>query len=313
MMGRYDAEIDKYFAGDVHSRAIAQAFAEHFEGKAFSDRLIPAMLRESAAVNARILAGEISPEAGRELIASLASENYGLPPHVISNTRTWFDQVSTELAEQGILSQDENAEPVSAEPPGPHDRLIARLFAPADRPAAAAIAKAMAANPQIANRAEALLTELARPTDMNPQQSYAFIHDFAQKIGLPPALVAGILDASSAPTEVEHDAAVLHELTGDLSPRARHLNRVAEREAAQKDVAKGFAAMRAEPGTADWKWYWKEGGAEAYRAALEVTLVEPPPTMPTAALPAAPAPEPEPAAPTAAAPVAPPVQPAGAP
>src|SRR5260370_10799185 len=169
-MGRFDAEIDKYFPGDIHSRAIAQAFVERFEGQPFAERAIPAMLQEGAAVNARILAGELSPQAGRELLTSLATEGYGLPAHVVAEGRAWLDDVGADLAEQGIVPQD--AEPQTADVSGPRSDLITKLFAPQDRAAAAALAKALDAHPQSASRTEALLHEISLTADIQPQPAY---------------------------------------------------------------------------------------------------------------------------------------------
>jgi hypothetical protein len=80
---------------------------------------------------------------------------------------------------------------------------------------------------------------------------------------------------------------------GEISPWAQNAHRVAEREAAQKEVKKWEAAMRAEPGSAEWKSYWKDGGDSAYRDALQRSMVEPPtmpPAMPAAEAPPAAAP-----------------------
>jgi hypothetical protein len=298
----YNHLIDRLFTSPA-DRAIAQAFADGHAGQPFSERAIPAMLNEAAQINARIINGELSPQQGRELLISTAVEGYGLPPQIVEQGKSFLDKTLAQFAEGEAAP-----EPVSAEPPGPHDRLIQKLFVPADRPEAAAIAKAMEAHPQFADRTGALLTELAKPTDgKSPDEAYAYISSFAESIGIPSYIVTSVLDAGTGPAEAAHDAAVLHELVGDLTPRAQHAQRVAEREAAQKDIVRIQALMNAPPGSAEWKQYWHgEVGAKTqqeYRAALEASLVEPP----TAAPPTAPAPAPA-AAPAAPAP-APAVEP----
>jgi hypothetical protein len=78
-MGHYSALIDRLFSSPS-DRAIAESFADRFAGSPFADRIIPAMLQEGAQVNARIAAGELTPQAGRDLMMSMASDGYGLPP-----------------------------------------------------------------------------------------------------------------------------------------------------------------------------------------------------------------------------------------
>jgi hypothetical protein len=291
----YEELIDRLFSTPI-DRALATGFVQRFEGQPFADRVISTVLREAAAANARVLAGELTPAQGRDLVVSLASEGAGIPPHIVADGMAWFDDVSAELAQQ---ADGEDAEPRGAEPPGPHADTIRRLFAPQERAAAAALAKALDAHPESASRTEAILHEISRTTGMSPEESYRYISSFAESIGVPSHLVTSALDAISAPAERAHEAEVTRELVGDLTPAARHAHVVAAREAAQKDVAKYESMMRAPEGSAEWRGCWKDNNAQmAYRAALEASLVEPP-AMPLAAPPAAPAPAPEPPAPAA--------------
>jgi hypothetical protein len=294
-MGRFDAEIDKYFGNDAASRAIAQAFADHFENHPFSARAIPAMLQESAAINAKILAGEMSSIQGRELLFSTAVEGYGLPPQIVSAGQAWFDEIAAQQAD----GEPAAPEPRGAEPPGPHSDLIRRLFAPEERAAVRSLVSVMSREPQLQSRIAPLLHEISKSTDLGPQASYDLIADWMKSTGWPSYLIDSTLDAISAPAVAAHDAAVLHELVGDLSPRAQNAQRVAEREAAQKDIVRIQALMNAPPGSAEWKQYWHgEAGAKTqqeYRAALEASLVEPPAALPVEApapAPAAPVPAP---------------------
>jgi hypothetical protein len=41
--------------------------------------------------------GELSQQAGRELMASLAPENYGLPAHVVADGQAWFADMTAQL------------------------------------------------------------------------------------------------------------------------------------------------------------------------------------------------------------------------
>jgi hypothetical protein len=263
------------------------SFVERFAGSPLADRIIPAMLQEGAQVNARISAGEITPQAGRDLMMSMASDGYGLPPHIVQDGQVWL----TDMVAQ---SGGEETEP-QADASGPRAELINKLFAPQDRAAAAAFAQALDADPQSASRCEALLHELA-----SPQASYDYIRSFAENLGIPSHLVLSALDAISAPAERAHAAAVEHELIGDLTPAARHAHVVAAREAAQKDV-KRFEEMLRDPEAS--RKYWADPQLQAeYRSALEASLVEPPPAAPAVVPPVDPA---SPAAPAAAEPAAP--------
>jgi hypothetical protein len=51
------------------------------------------MPQESASVNARVQAGELTSEAGRDLLMSTAVGGYGLPPHVIQDGAGWLNDM----------------------------------------------------------------------------------------------------------------------------------------------------------------------------------------------------------------------------
>src|SRR5258705_9388663 len=166
-MSQYDALLDRLFPSPA-DRLFAMSFVERFAASPLADRIIPAMLQEGAQVNARILAGEITPQAGRDLMMSMASDGYGLPPHIVSDGQTWL----TDMVAQ---SGGEETEP-QADASGPRAELINNLFAPQDRAAAAAFAQALDADPRSASRTEALLHEVARvPADMSRQANYDYI------------------------------------------------------------------------------------------------------------------------------------------
>ena len=206
MASRYDGLIDQLFS-DAASRAIAHSFVTRFEASPFADRIIPAMLQEGAQVNARISAGEITPQAGRDLMMSMASDGYGLPPHIVQDGQVWL----TDMVAQ---SGGEETEP-QADASGPRAELINKLFAPQDRAAAAAFAQALDADPRSAGRTEALLHEIALATDMDPQTSYDYIASFAHSVGIPEHLVTSALDAISAPAQRAHEEQTFNELVGD--------------------------------------------------------------------------------------------------
>jgi len=290
-MGQYDALVDRLFPSPA-DRLFAMSFVERFAGSPLADRIIPAMLQEAAQVNPRILAGELTPEQGRELLMSTAREGFGFAPHVVADAQAWLNDM---VAQSG----GEETEP-QADVAGPRAELVNKLFAPQDRAAATAFAQALDADPRSAGRTEALLHEIALTTDMNPQTSYDYIASFAASIGIPEHLVTSALDAISAPAERAHAAAVEHELIGDLTPQARNAHAVAERAKAQQD-AKRFEEMLRDPEAS--RKYWADPQLQAeYRSALEASLVEPPPAAPAVVPPVDPA---SPAAPAAAEPAAP--------
>jgi hypothetical protein len=265
----YEILIDRLFTSPS-DRALATSFAERFSGQPFGDRIVTNILTEAAAVNAKILAGELSSQAGLEYLLSYASEGIGLPSNVIADGQAWASDIAAQIGEPSA------SDSVSAEPPGTHVRLIQKLFSPADRPAAHATAKAMESHPQIADRTPALLTELARSTGKSPGEDYAYICSFAESLGIPGHLITSVLDASTGPAERAHDQAVLHELTGDLSPAATHAIAKAGRESAQVDVAKYEAILKNEPAK-----YWGSPQIQlAYQNAIRQSLVEAPGALP---------------------------------
>jgi hypothetical protein len=268
MASRYDGLIDQLFS-DAASRAIAHSFVTRFEASPFADRIIPAMLQEGAQVNARISAGEITPQAGRDLMMSMASDGYGLPPHIVQDGQVWL----TDMVAQ---SGGEETEP-QADASGPRAELINKLFAPQDRAAAAAFAQALDADPRSASRTEALLTEVARTTDMDARSSYDYIASFAQSIGIPSHLVAVALDAISAPAERAHEEQTFNELVGDLTPQHRAALSDAERRQAREEADQFERMMRENPAE-----YWKPQNQEAYRQALERSIAVPVPVAPAA-------------------------------
>src|SRR6267154_1976289 len=127
MPSRYDSLVDRLFPNPA-DRAIANNFVTRFEASPLADRIIPAMLQEGAQVNAKIMAGELTPQAGRDLMMSMASDGYGLPPHIVQDGQVWL----TDMVAQ---SGGEETEP-QADVAGPHAELIRKLFSPEDRAAA---------------------------------------------------------------------------------------------------------------------------------------------------------------------------------
>jgi hypothetical protein len=110
-MGQYDALVDRLFTS-ASDRAIGHAFVQKFQNQPFADRLIPALLNEGAAVSQRVNSGELSPEAGRSLVAELAAQAYGLPPSTIADVTAWTND--NLIPDDGTQPAPE---PVSAEPP----------------------------------------------------------------------------------------------------------------------------------------------------------------------------------------------------
>jgi hypothetical protein len=218
-------------------------------------------------VNARILAGAITPQAGQDYLLSFASDGAGFPPHIVADIRAW----GTEMVAQ---SGDEARE-TQGDVSGPRSALISRLFGPQDRAAAAALAAALDADPRSATRTEAILHEIARTTEMDPDTSYAYTSDFARKLGVPENLVASALDAISAPAERAHEQKVMRELVGDLSPQHRAALSESERRQAREEASKFERMMRENPSE-----YWRPENQAAYRDALERSIAVPVPEAP---------------------------------
>src|SRR5258708_22044713 len=273
-MGQYDARLDRLFPRPA-DRLVAMSFVERFAASPLADRIIPAMLQEGAQVNARISAGEITPQAGRDLMMSMASDGYGLPPHIVQDGQVW-------LADMVAQSGGEETEP-QADVAGPHAELIRKLFSPEDRAAAEALAKALDADPRSASRTEALLHEVAQTTEMTPEAAYSYIADFARSIGIPEHLATSALDAISAPAQRAHEQQTFNELVGDLTPQHRAALSVAERRQAREEADKYELMMRENPSE-----YWKPQNQEAYRLALERSIAAPVPPPPPAPPPAGP-------------------------
>jgi hypothetical protein len=268
MANRYDQLVDQLFP-DAASRAIANDFVSRFEASPLADRIIPSMLQEGAQINARILAGEITPQGGRDLMMSMASEAYGLPPHIVADGAGWLSDVVA----QSVSAQTEPQADVS----GPRAELIRKLFAPEDRAAAEALSKALDADPRSASRTEALLHEVAQTTDMTPEAAYSYISDFARSVGIPEHLVTSALDAIGAPAQRAHEEQTFNELVGDLSPQHRAALSDAERRQAREKADQYERMMRENPSE-----YWKPQNQKAYRQALERSIAVPVPVAPAA-------------------------------
>jgi hypothetical protein len=173
----HQALIAKLFPKVELSQCMAANFIEKYQ-PALSDG-VEGVLREAATVNARVLAGEITVEQGREYMGSFAVDGMGIMPATVEDGLKFLSDGA------GLSAED-----------------IAAIETPGSEPA---------------------------QTPQAPQE---------------PAKPA----RAAAPV---------------LSPLAV---RVAElRQELQEHTKK----MSAEPGSAAWKAYWKEGGAEAYRVALE--------------------------------------------
>ncbi len=234
-----------------------------------ADRIIPAMLQEGAQINARILAGDLTAEQGRDLLMSMASDGFGFAPHVVADGQAWLNDLAAQ-------SGGEETEP-QADVAGPRAELIRKLFSPEDRAAAEALSKALDADPRSASRTEALLHEVARTTEMDPQTSYDYIASFAHSVGIPEHLVTSALDAISAPAQRAHEEQRFNELVGDLSPQHRAALSDAERRQAREEADRYEQMMRENPSE-----YWKPQNQEAYRQALERSIAVPVPVAPAA-------------------------------
>ncbi len=296
-MSQYDALVDRLFPSPA-DRLVAMSFVERFAGSPFADRIIPAMLQEGAQVNARISAGEITPQAGRDLMMSMASDGYGLPPHIVQDGQVWL----TDMVAQ---SGGEETEP-QADVAGPHAENIRQLFTPQDRAAAAAFAQALDADPRSASRTEALLHEVAQTTEMTPEAAYSYIADFARSIGIPEHLVTSALDTIGAPAQRAHEEQTFNELVGDLSPQHRAALSDAERRQAREEADSYERLMRENPSE-----YWKPQNQEAYRQALERSIAVPVPVAPAAPADGGPAALPATAPPAATPPLAQPAPSSG--
>jgi hypothetical protein len=258
MATKYDRIIDSLFT-DPASRAIATDFVTRYADEPMMDGRLEALLREGVLANQRVVSGEITPEAGREYLSSFASEALGTPAHLVASGEAWLNEMATAGGEQ-----TEDAAPRGAEPPGPHSDLIRRLFASPDRAAAAALAKTLAADPQSASRTEAMLTEISRTTDMTPQAAYDYIASFARNIGIPSHLVTSALDAISMPDAAAHE----REVTESMAPEVRQMIAANERAEAKQAVSRYERMMRENPAE-----YWRPENQNAYRQALERSLV----------------------------------------
>src|SRR5882672_8713739 len=214
-------------------------FVQRLESSPSADKVIPALLHEGASVNARILAGEITPQAGQEYLMSFASDGAGFPPHIVADIQAW----GTEMVAQ---SGDEARE-TQGDVSGPRAELIRKLFSPEDRAAAEALSKALDADPRSASRTEALLHEVAQTTDMTPEAAYSYIGDFARSVGIPEDLVTSALDTIGAPAQRAHEEQTFSELVGDLSPQHRAALSESERRQAREEADRYERMMREAP------------------------------------------------------------------
>ena len=165
-MSQFDALLDRY-CPNPSDRLIGASILSRFENSPYADRFVEPLLAEAMAINARALAGELSPVQARELLMSTADSGFGLPPHLLSDVQAAFNDTLGAVGGQETEPQADVA--------GPRAELIAKKFPPEDRAAAAALAKALDADPRSASRTEALLHEIARTTEMDPQTSYDYI------------------------------------------------------------------------------------------------------------------------------------------
>jgi hypothetical protein len=176
-MSRHGRLIDQLFQSD-EDRALARAFAEKFgDVPGMADRVAP-LLQEAARSAEQVGGGVISPEDARSYLASFASEALGMPPHLMSDLTTWFDNAGVEVAaEQPPQPEAEQQEPAAAPP---------------------------------------AQTQVQPPATTPPPQP-------------------------AGPTRAQ----------------------------LQAEITKWESAMRAEPGSAEWRSYWQGGGSAAYLAALQ--------------------------------------------
>ena len=268
-MGKFDALIDRY-CPTPSDRLIAASILSRFENSPYADRFVEPLLAEAMAINARALAGELSPVQARELLMSTAESGFGLPPHLLSDVEAAFNDTL------GAVGGEET-EPQADVAAGPRAELIRKLFSPEDRAAAEALSKALDADPRSASRTEALLHEVAQTTEMTPEVAYSYIADFARSIGIPEHLATSALDAISAPAQRAHEEQTFNELVGDLSPQHRAALSDAERRQAREEADQYERMMRENPSE-----YWKPQNQEAYRQALERSIAVPVPVAPAA-------------------------------
>ena len=109
-MSNYTALIDRLFL-KPRDRLLANSFVERFGAEPRVANRIEALLHEAASINGRVVAGELSPEQGRELLASTATEGFGLMGGVVDDGMAF-------LSEAAGSDQDSTQEPRGAEPPG---------------------------------------------------------------------------------------------------------------------------------------------------------------------------------------------------
>ncbi len=110
-------------------------------------------------------------------------------------------------------------------------------------------------------------------------------------LGTPEYLINSTLTAIGEPAEAAHERETLRQMIGDLSPAATHAITRADRESARQEITKFERMMREAP-----QEYWKLENQQAYRSALERSLIEAP-TMPATEAPPAAAPAPSAPAP----------------
>src|SRR5258705_516808 len=159
---------------------------------------------------------------------------------------------------------------------GQYDALVDRLFpSPADRLVAMSFVERFAGSPLADRIIPAMLQEVARTTDMDPQTSYDYVASFARSVGIPEHLVTSALDAISAPAERAHEEQRFNELVGDLTPQHRAALSDAERRQAREEADKYELMMRENPSE-----YWKPHNQAAYRDALERSIAVPVPEAP---------------------------------
>lgn len=123
---------------------------------------------------------------------------------------------------------------------------------------------------------------------MDGATAYSWASDWLRNIGVPDHLATRLLDTIPQPHFEAIEQQREDALMADLTPEAHRMIARADREKAQGEVARFERMMREQP-----QEYWKPENQDAYRAALEASLVEAP-VLPPVSLPSMAPPSPAP-------------------
>jgi hypothetical protein len=194
-----------------------------------------------------------------------------------------------------------------------YEKIITKEYPnPADAAFARSLVRRFENDPRMdGGRLEAMLREGARVNamagggELTPDHARELLSGFAESIGTPPDIMASLGvwysavadEVGAETTRAEQETPTTGEPVAGAAGApagqdARPSFTVApvrpapapDRAALQQLIARGESAMRAEPTSDEARWYWRQGGSEQYRQAIEAMQAAdaaPAPTQPS--------------------------------